>query len=98
MTLIDIKTFSAAAAYAWHLCPVESHVGYESAQMLFKEVAGFWPEYNREGIREAFERYDKIMVVGCRLNYRFSDPKYKAVVGRQTPTLSDYEFFVVKKL
>ncbi|RMF61971.1 MAG: hypothetical protein D6746_04750, partial [Bacteroidetes bacterium] len=24
MTLIDIKTFSAAAAYAWHLCPVES--------------------------------------------------------------------------
>ncbi|RME66057.1 MAG: hypothetical protein D6790_00765, partial [Caldilineae bacterium] len=98
MTLIDIKTFSAAAAYAWHLCPVESHVGYESAQMLFKEVAGFWPPKNRGGSREAFERHPKVMVVGCRLNYRFHDPKMKAVVGRQEPKLEDYEFFIVKKL
>ena len=104
MQLISAEDFIEAATYAMseHGDKTESHIGYPAVQRLFEKLCeaygiDLWrPDINRSGSTAAFEGTEMVVMLGCRLNYRMSDPKRKAAVGRQEPELDDYEFFVVK--
>lgn len=104
MQLISASDFIEAATHAMteHSDKTESHIGYPAVQQLFEKlceahgIAPWRPDLNRSGSTAAFEDAEMIVMLGCRLNYRMSDPKRKAAVGRQEPNLNDYEFFIVK--
>lgn len=96
MQLLWPDRWADTVKVAWHTANerVESHVGYPAVQQLFEQLTGIRPEVNREGSRGAFDKHSTVLMLGCRLNYRFSDPKRKAAVGRQAPKVEDYEFFM----